>query len=86
MSTEAYTSSTPAARMRRYRRRRRQGLHYVRIPLHVTEIDTLIRMGLLTEEQRQDEGALRKAIRGIVYAALDDFGIDCFCRPLLKVE
>jgi hypothetical protein len=58
--------------MRLYRRRRRQGLQYIRIPLHVTEIDTLIRMRLLTEEQRQDAEALQAAILSIVYEALDD--------------
>jgi hypothetical protein len=35
-------SSTPIAeRMRLYRKRRGQGLQFVRIPLHVTEIDKL---------------------------------------------
>jgi hypothetical protein len=37
--------------------RSRQGMQYVRIALHVTEIDTLIHMGLLKEEQRQDADA-----------------------------
>jgi hypothetical protein len=58
--------------MRRYRRRRREREEYVRIPLHVTEIDTLIRMRLLTEELRQDAEALQTAILSIVYRALDD--------------
>jgi hypothetical protein len=35
-------SATPAERMRLYRQRRRRGIQYVRIPLHVTEIDELI--------------------------------------------
>jgi hypothetical protein len=35
--------------MRRYRR---LGLRYVRIPLHVTDIDALIRMRLLKEDER----------------------------------
>jgi hypothetical protein len=45
--------------MRLYRKRRRQGLRYVRIPLHVTEIDDLIRMGLLEEAGRRDAEALQ---------------------------
>jgi hypothetical protein len=61
-----------AERMRLYRRRRRQRLQYIRISLHVTEIDTLIRMRLLTEERRQDAEALQAAILSIVYEALDD--------------
>jgi len=39
-------------RMRLYRKRRRDGMQYVRIPLHVTDIDGLIRMRLLKEERR----------------------------------
>ena len=58
-------------RMRVYRKRRRQGLRYVRIPLCVTEIDDLIRMGLLTQDQRHDHEALHTAILGIVYRALE---------------
>jgi hypothetical protein len=39
-------SPSPAAqRMRRYRKQRRQGLRSVRIPLHETDCDVLIRMG-----------------------------------------
>ena len=48
-------SSSPAAqRMRRYRKQRKQGLRYIPIPLHETDIDALIRMKLLKEDQRQD--------------------------------
>jgi hypothetical protein len=61
-----------AGRMRLYRRRRRHGEQFVRIALHVTEIDTLVRMGLLTQEQRQDHQALQTAILTIVYRALED--------------
>jgi len=42
---------TPAERMRSYRKRRRQGLQYVGILLHVTEIDAFIRLGLLKEDR-----------------------------------
>jgi hypothetical protein len=61
----------PAERMRRYRRRRREREEYVRIPLHATEIGTLIHMGLLTEDLRQDDEALQTAILSIVYRALE---------------
>jgi hypothetical protein len=50
--------------MRRYRR---LGLRYVRIPLHVTDIDSLIRMRLLKEDERQDVEALQTAVLGLVY-------------------
>ena len=58
--------------MRRYRKQRRQGLRSVRILLDETDIDALIRMRLLTEDQRQDEEALRTAVMTLVYRAEDD--------------
>jgi hypothetical protein len=61
-----------AERMRLYRKRRRQGLRYVRIPLHITEVDSLIRLGVLKEEQRHDPEALQTAVLGLVYRALED--------------
>ena len=66
-------SPSPAAqRMRRYRKQRRQGLRSVRIPLHETDCDVLIRMGLLKEDQRQDPKALQKALLGLLYRAEQD--------------
>jgi hypothetical protein len=61
-----------AERMRLYRKRRRQGLQYVRIELHVTDVDSLIRVGLLKEQQRQDPEAVQAAVTGLVYRALED--------------
>lgn len=66
-------SSSPAAqRMRLYRERRRQRLRYIPIPLHATDIDGLIRIRLLTEDQRQDIDALRAAVLTLVYRATED--------------
>jgi len=66
-------SSTPAAqRMRRYRKHRRQGLRPVRILVDETDIDALIRMGLLKEDQRQDPEALQTAVLGLLYRAEED--------------
>ena len=62
---------TPAERMRLYRKRQRQGLQYVRILLHVTDIDGLIRMGLLKGDQRTDAVALQAAVLGLVYRAME---------------
>ena len=58
--------------MRRYRKQRRQGLRYVRILLHVTDIDALIRMRLLKEDERQDVEALQTAVLSLVYRAQED--------------
>jgi hypothetical protein len=63
--------SAAAERMRLYRKRRRDGMQYVRIPLHVTDIDGLISMRLLKEEQRQDVEALQTAVLSLVYRALE---------------
>jgi hypothetical protein len=64
--------STAAERMRLYRKRRRDGMRYVRVPLHVTDIDALIRMRLLKEEQRQDAEALQAAVLSLVYRACEE--------------
>jgi hypothetical protein len=66
-------SSSPAAlRMRRYRKQRRQGLRSVRILLDETDVDAFIHLGLLKEDQRQDEEALRTAVMTLVYRAAED--------------
>jgi hypothetical protein len=62
---------TPAERMRRYRKRRRQGLQYVRLLLHVTDIDAFVRLGLLKEDERIDADALQTAVLTIVYRAAE---------------
>jgi hypothetical protein len=49
-------------RMRLYRERRRQGVRLIRIPLHVTTINEFIEFGLLKQDERQDEEALRDAV------------------------
>ena len=61
-------SPTPAAaRMRRHRRRRRDRLRCLTIELRETEIDALIRKGLLRPDTRNDPWAVIKAL----YAYLD---------------
>ena len=66
-------SSSPAAqRMRRYRKQRKQGLRYIPIQLHETDVDAFIRLGLLKEDQRQDIDALRAAVLTLVYRATED--------------
>jgi hypothetical protein len=49
-----------------------KGLRYVRIPLHVSEIEELIRMGLLVEDQRYDAEALQAVALNLVRQALDE--------------
>jgi hypothetical protein len=59
--------SAAAERMRRHRQRRRDGLRCLNVELRETEIDTLIRRGLLNNETRNDPGAIMDAL----YAFLD---------------
>jgi hypothetical protein len=66
--------SPAAARMRRYRQRRRRGVQYVRIPLHVTEIDQLIHSPIgrwKEDDPRTDAEVVQAAILTLVYRALD---------------
>jgi hypothetical protein len=54
--------STAAERMRLHRERRRLGLRCVTIELRATEIDALIRRGLLRGEMRNDANAVTEAL------------------------
>jgi hypothetical protein len=77
MSTDALNasiepSSRVARRMRLYRKRRRQGLRSIRILLRVTEIDEMIRLGLLEEEHRDSPDALQAVVLNLFRQALDE--------------
>ena len=57
-TTEPAAPSAAAERMRRHRQRRRDGLRCLVIELRETEIDVLIRKGLLKRETRNDTSAI----------------------------
>ena len=61
------TRSASAERMRAYRQRRRDGLRCPMIELRETEIDALIRKGVMKPETRNDPHAVSVAL----YAFLD---------------
>jgi hypothetical protein len=62
----------PAAqRMRRHRQRRRDGMRCLMVELRATEIDVLIRMGLLTAETSNDANAVREALYSHLDQTLD---------------
>jgi hypothetical protein len=64
--------SSAAERMRLHRERRRNGMRSQWIELRVTEIEALVRIGLLKAETRNDPHAIREAL----YEYLDQtFGI-----------
>ena len=54
--------SSTAERMRLHRERRRNGMRSLWIELHVTEIDALVRIGLLKAETRNDPNAICEAL------------------------
>ena len=66
-TTEPATRSAAAERMRLHRERRRMGLRCLTVQLRETEIDALIRKGLLKPETRNDPSAVSDAL----YAFLD---------------
>ena len=66
----ALSSAPVAERMRRYRKRRRRGMRCLRIQIHVSEIDALIRKKYLDQQSRDDLKAVEYAIRTAVLAAL----------------
>ena len=67
-SAEPASRSPAAERMRRHRQRRRDGLRCLVIELRETEVDVLIRKGMLPAENRQDYASVQSAL----YAFLDD--------------
>jgi len=62
----------PRVALRAYRKRRREAMRYVRIPLHVTEVDALIRIGRLKEDSRTDAEVLQAAVLSLLYQALGE--------------
>jgi hypothetical protein len=66
-TTEPAARTAAAERMRRHRQRRRDGLRCLTIELRETEIDALIRKGLLASENRHDCDSVQSAF----YAFLD---------------
>jgi hypothetical protein len=70
LTTEPATRTAAAERMRRHRERRRDGLRCFMIELHETEIDELVRQGVLKPETRNDTNAIIEAL----YAYLESTG------------
>jgi hypothetical protein len=67
LTHEPIARSAAAVRMRRHRERRRNGLRCLMIELRETEVDALVRRGLLHNETRNDPYAVSDAL----YSFLD---------------
>ena len=61
-ATPPIACSAAAERMRAHRDRRRKGLRCIRIELRETEVDVLIRKGLLRIDARNDLNAVVQAL------------------------
>jgi hypothetical protein len=59
-------SRSSAARMTRHRERRRQGTRCVTIDVSQGERDALVLRGYLSEEERDNDAAIKKAIEGVI--------------------
>jgi len=73
-SNEPATRSAAAERMRRHRQRRRDGLRCFMIELRETEIDALIRKGLLPPGNRHDYVSVQSALYEFLDRALGELG------------
>jgi hypothetical protein len=75
MTNAPEPSISPAAkRMRRHRKRRRDGLHCLTVELRETEIDMLICRALLKPEMRHNKNAIINALH-------DHFDLTLSMRP-----
>ena len=60
-SNEPIARSPAAERMRRHRRRRKNRMRCLTVELRETEIDALVRRGLLKPEERNELSAVRES-------------------------
>jgi hypothetical protein len=74
LSAESASRSPAAERMRRHRQRRRDGLRCFMIELRETEIDALIRNGLLAAENRHDYDSVQSAFYAFLDRSLGELG------------
>ena len=52
--------------MKRHRERRRQGTRCVTVDVNQSEVDALVVRGYLSEEERDNGAAIKKAIEGVI--------------------
>jgi hypothetical protein len=65
------TLSPAAARMRRHRERRRDGLRCLTVEIRESELDALVLRGLLPEDSRNDRNAVLQALYSFLEQELD---------------
>ena len=70
-TTNLAPRSLAAERMRRHRQRKRNSMRCLTIELRETEIDSLIRKGMLKTDARNDQHAIRDALYAHLERTLD---------------
>jgi hypothetical protein len=83
-SIDPVVRSPAAERMRLHRERRRRRLRCLMVELRETEIDPLIRKGLLKSETRNDAGAVRAALYVHLERTLGKLGVEFWAMSLLR--
>ena len=66
MTSNPAESASSIERSRRHRARRRQGTRCVMVDVNQTERDALVVRGYLSEEDRDNGAAIKKAIEGVI--------------------
>jgi hypothetical protein len=66
MSTSSAANRSSAHRSRRHWERRRQGTRCVTVDVNQSECDALVVRGYLSEEDRDNGAAIKKAIEGVI--------------------
>jgi hypothetical protein len=66
MSTTPAESRSSTARTRRHRQRQREGTRCVTVNINQSERDALVVRGYLSEEERDNRAAIKKAIEGVI--------------------
>ena len=66
MSTSSTATRSSASRTKRHRERRRQGTRCVTVDVNQTERDALVVRGYLSEEDRDNGAAVKKAIECVI--------------------
>jgi len=64
--------SPAAERMRRHRQRRRDGMRCITIEIRETEIDALIKLGLLKPEMRNNPAEIKDALYALLERTLGE--------------
>jgi hypothetical protein len=73
--TSSPSPSPTAERMRLHRMRRRRGMRCVRVRLHVTQIDYLIRGAYLEPEHRDDRNEIQRAVEILLSDTFNERGL-----------